>query len=287
MLRTSTLKTSHADISVTETSGTGLPVLLIHGNSSCKEVFANQLENEMGETYRMIALDLPGHGASGDAHNPSETYTMKGYAQVVLEVLNAMGVTQAVVFGWSLGGHIAIELLPQFQGLAGLMISGAPPVQPTAEGMQAGFKAHPMVGLIGKSELTDEEVAIFSDGAYGPAATPGFDAALRRTDGRARATMFEGLFNGKTSDQRDLVVSSKVPVAVVNGENDPIINTDYVGGLEYASLWDKHCFVFRGEGHAPFLTNPEVFNPIFDRFLMEMAELSERRPPRTGAEAAA
>ena len=287
MLRTSTLKTSHADISVTETSGKGLPVLLIHGNSSCKEVFAKQLGSPMAETYRMIAFDLPGHGASSDAYNPSETYSMKGYADVVLEVMRGLDVTQAVIFGWSLGGHIAIELLPQFSGLVGLMISGAPPVQPTGEGMQAGFKAHPMVGLIGKGDLTEEEVSIFSDGAYGPAATPTFEAALRRTDGRARTMMFEGLFNGKTSDQRELVVSSKVPVAIVNGENDPIINTDYVGGLDYASLWDKHCFVFRGEGHAPFLTNPEVFNPIFDRFLKDMAALAERRPPRTGAEAAA
>ena len=288
MLRNSTVETSHDDISVVETSGTGLPIVLIHGNSSCKEVFVNQLNSPLGDVHRMIAFDLPGHGASSDARDPSETYSMHGYASAVIEVMSVLGVEQAAVFGWSLGGHIAIELLPRFQGVVGMMLAGAPPVHPTGEGMQSGFKPHPMVPLIGKGDLTDEEISIFSEGAYGPAATPALEAALRRTDGRARTMMFEGLFNGKTSDQQALAVKSPVPLAFVNGANDPIINSDYIGSLDYDHLWDKHCFVLRGEGHAPFLTNPTVFNPIFERFVTEMDVSAKKRPrPTSKAEVAA
>ena len=288
MLRSSTVKTSHADIAVTETSGTGLPVLLIHGNSSCKEVFANQLNSPMADVYRMIAIDLPGHGASSDAYNPRETYSLHGYADATVEVLNALNVPQAAVFGWSLGGHIAIELLERYQGLVGLMLAATPPVHATPEGMQAGFKAHPMVSLIGKADLTDEEVEMFGRGAYADSLTPTLTASLRRTDGRARAMMFEGLFTGRASDQHDLVTASTRPIAMVNGADDPIINTDYIGGLAYKSLWDKHCFVFRGVGHAPFLTHPDLFNPIFERFVGDMAALAQRKPKQTSkAEAAA
>ena len=83
MLSTKTRYTSHGEISVVESSGTGLPVVMIHGNSSCKEVFARQLESPLADKYRMIAFDLPGHGASQDAVDPARTYSMPGYADVM------------------------------------------------------------------------------------------------------------------------------------------------------------------------------------------------------------
>lgn len=50
-------------------------VLLIHGNSSCKEVFRNQRDGDLGRRYRMIAVDLPCHGASEDARYLEGGYT--------------------------------------------------------------------------------------------------------------------------------------------------------------------------------------------------------------------
>ena len=278
MLRTRTLNTSHADVAVTEATGNGLPVVMIHGNSSSKEVFAGQLESPLGDQYRMIAFDLPGHGASSDARDPSLTYTMPGYADLTMEVLAELGVDQAAVIGWSVGGHIALELLPRFSGLAGVMIAGTPPVHPTPESFQGGFKPHPMLAVLGKEELSEEELELFVTGAYGDGVTPALRDAARRADGRARATLFATMFDGRTSDQRTLAETTKVPIAVVNGADDPMTNTDYIGSLSYATLWEKHCFVLRGEGHAPFLTNPDVFNVILDRFLNDVSVLVARRP---------
>ena len=128
-----TIRTTHADIAISETGGTGLPVLLIHGNSGCKEVFSKQLESDLGDRFRMIAMDLPGHGDSSPAIVPENTYSWLGYADCAIQVLKAMGVKQAAVYGWSLGGQAAIEMLPGYDGMAGLMITGAPPVSPTME----------------------------------------------------------------------------------------------------------------------------------------------------------
>lgn len=286
-MRNRVLNTSHADIAVSETAGTGLPVLMIHGNSSCKEVFVNQLESPMGEVHRMIAFDLPGHGASSDARDPSRTYTMPGYADLTMEILAELGVSRAVVFGWSVGGHIALELLPRFSGLAGLMIAATPPVHPTPESFQEGFKLHPMLALIGKPDLTDEEVDVLAVGAYGDAVTPELRNAVRRADGRARSTLFATLFDGRTSDQRTLAETTSVPIAIINGADDPIINTDYIGGLSYASLWERHCFVLRGEGHSPFLNNPGVFNQTFARFVNDMSKQASKRAGGASKEAAA
>lgn len=119
-----TLETSHGKIAVRETGGKGTAVLLVHGNSSSSAVFRNQLESPLGERYRIIAADLPGHGASGDAIDPDRSYSMEGYADAMTEVLGLLGVSKAIVFGWSLGGHIGLEMIDRFPGLLGLMITG-------------------------------------------------------------------------------------------------------------------------------------------------------------------
>jgi pimeloyl-ACP methyl ester carboxylesterase len=285
-----TVRTSHADIAVAETSGDKLPLVLIHGNSSCKEVFRHQLKSPVGETYRLIAVDLPGHGRSGDARDPEGTYTMPGYAEAVVELLEAMNLNQAAVFGWSLGGHVALEMVPRFSGLVGLMISGAPPVGNTPEAVMAGFRPSPHAGLLGKPELTAEELQIFLAANYGSHADALLTSAAKRADGRARAIMFGGLFSGQLSDQRAIAESTDVPIAVVNGADDPVVNTDYVGSLHYKALWDDHCYVLRGLGHAAFLQAPDVFNQILGRFMQDMekraAGLRQKGGKRASAAAA-
>jgi pimeloyl-ACP methyl ester carboxylesterase len=271
-----TIRTAQARIAVRETSGSGLPVVMIHGNSSCKEVFANQLDSRLGEMFRLIAIDLPGHGASGNAREPATAYTMPGYAEAVVEVLHELGVTRAAVFGWSLGGHVAIEMMPRFPGMTAMMIAGTPPVSPTPESIQSGFRPHPLMLLLGKDALSDEEITMMDEGFYGASSTPALKSALRRTDPVARPALFANLFAGGVSDQKALVQNSEIPVAIVNGATDPIINTEYIEGLSYRNLWDEHCFALRGAGHAPFLTHPQVFNPIFERFVVEVSQLAAR-----------
>jgi pimeloyl-ACP methyl ester carboxylesterase len=83
------------------------------------------------------------------------------------------------------------------------------------------------------------------------------------------------------------VKRSTVPVAVVNGEKDPLVNVDYIGGLSYGALWDEHCYILRGMGHVPFLEAPEVFNQIFGRFLGDMAKRAATRKVASRAKTAA
>lgn len=282
------VRTSHANIAVRETSGDGLAVLLIHGNSSCKEAFQKQLDSSLGANFRLIAMDLPGHGASSDAFKPEQTYTMPGYAQCAVELLDKMGVKRAAVFGWSLGGHVGMEMLTRYAGLAGLALTGAPPIAPTPESIQAGFRPVPELGLFGKADLTPEEREICVDMSYGAFATEQLRASLKRADGRARALMFQSLFSGATANQRALVEATDLPVALINGAKDPMVNTEYVETLAYKNLWDKHCYLLRGLAHSPFLASPDVFNPILERFFrdVEKSTVKNTLVSRAGAAAA-
>lgn len=272
-----TIHTSHADIAVRTSAGTGLPLILLHGNSSCKEVFAHQIEGSIGAAYNLVAVDLPGHGASSDAFNPAATYSIPGYAEAVLEVIAALGIKRAAIYGWSLGGHVAIDLIPRFPGLAGVMITGTPPIRPTLESFQAGFKPEPVAALFGQETLSEADRDAFAHAVYGSADSAPFRAALARTDGKARRMMIESIFSGKTADQRQIVETSDVPVAIVDGAHDPFVNLDYVAGLRIPSLWESHCFILRGAAHAPFLTHADRFDPILARFAADVAKRTARR----------
>src|SRR5262249_49338094 len=122
------ITTSHGSLAVEDSGRSGIPVLLIHGNSLCRHVFRNQMQGQLAKSHRFIAFDLPGHGESSHAIDPKRSYTRPGLADATVELLDKLDITEAIVFGWSLGGHIGIEMISRFPGMRGLMISGAPPV---------------------------------------------------------------------------------------------------------------------------------------------------------------
>jgi len=110
-----------------ETSGEGKPVLLIHGFASSR--FQNwratawyKTLNEAG--YRVIAMDCRGHGESDKPHEPS-FYSYDGMAGDVRAVLHAVGLERADIVGYSMGGHIGIEiLLNDPQAIGKLVVAG-------------------------------------------------------------------------------------------------------------------------------------------------------------------
>ncbi|MEQ9643249.1 MAG: alpha/beta hydrolase [Alphaproteobacteria bacterium] len=264
--------TSHGQIAVAESGGSGPAVLFIHGNSSCKEVFRNQMEGAIGQAYRCIAMDLPGHGNSPDAAEPTRSYTMPGYAEAALEVMQAKGAERYAIVGWSLGGHIGIEMLPRAQNIAGLLITGTPPVSKGEESVAAGFLPSEHMGLAGQEVFSEADADAYAHATCGINAPfePFLLDAVRRTDGRARRCMFEAFLAGQGNDQRDVVESSKVPLAVANGGAEPFVNNDYCRSVDYANLWDGQVHTFEGVGHAPFWETPAAFDALLQRFLKDI-----------------
>jgi pimeloyl-ACP methyl ester carboxylesterase len=271
------VSTSHADIAIRQSSGRKMPTLFIHGNSTSKEVFENQFASRIGQEYHLIAIDLPGHGASSNAFDPERTYSMPGYADTAVEVLEQLGIDQVAVVGWSLGGHVGMEMMALYPDLVGLMITGASPVGTSPEAIKLGFRDHPHLLLAGKQDFTDEDVENFAFTASGGSSDPEFRAAVRRADGDARGLMFASLFAGKASDQRQLAETSPIPLAVVNGADEPFVDTDYLDSLSYANLWRGKCHLIPRAGHAPFIEAPELFNHLLSRFLKNMEAVARHR----------
>ena len=263
-----TILTSHGRIAVEERGAGALPVLFIHGNSFSRGVFRHQMQGGLADHYRLLALDLPGHGESADAVDPLRTYTRPGLADAVIETLGELDVSEAVVIGWSLGGHVGMEMMSRFPGMRGLMITGAPPVG--RANMAEGFIASPHRGLAAREMLSESEIEAFIETIFGSSIEPFLCEAVRRADGRLRKRVFEAARAGVGVDQRVLVEASRVPLAVVNGGADPLINLDYIDSIRYTNLWEGCCHRLSGLRHAPFWEAPERFNPILDRFLRDV-----------------
>jgi pimeloyl-ACP methyl ester carboxylesterase len=260
--------TAHGILAVEESGESGIPVLLIHGNSFCGGVFRNQMQGQIAKNHRVIAFDLPGHGQSSNAPGPHRSYTRSGLADAAVELLHNLGVSEAIVFGWSLGGHIGIEMILRFPGMRGLMICGAPPVGRNQ--MAQGFKGSPQTGTASQQDISEDEIETLVQSIFGDSSKPFLREAVARADGRFRKRLFDAARAGEGADQRLIVEGSPVPLAVVNGGADRLVNLDYFNTVANANLWEARCHRLIGLGHAPFWEAPRDFNLVLERFLNDV-----------------
>ena len=89
-------------------AGAGEPLVLVHGTGSQWQAFRPVLE-PLAARRDVIALDLPGFGAS-PPFPAAAPHTPRAFAEAVAGLLDGLGLRDAHVAGFSLGGGIAYEL---------------------------------------------------------------------------------------------------------------------------------------------------------------------------------
>lgn len=266
------LQVAGQSIAVYQSRGTGPAALLVHGNSSSSRSFQHQLEGPLGERFRLVAMDLPGHGESPPASDPPATYTLPGYAKIMVGVAEQMGLANGVFVGWSLGGHIVLEASDQLPNAAGRVIFGTPPVGfPPA--MAEAFLPHPAMTVAFHPSPTDEEMAAYVAAFFKPgAAVPDFCYAdIRRTDGQARAVLGGSIGPGGYRDEVEIVANLTAPLAILHGEHEQLVSLAYIQGLTIPTLWRGAVQVIADAGHAPHWEQPDQFNALLEAFLLETA----------------
>ena len=265
------IETNTGRIAVMDRRGGAVPIVLVHGSGFSKEVFEAQFNDPALADFRLIAFDLPGHGQSDDATDPAATYTVQGFADVVASVIKELGVTDCIVAGWSLGGHAAIELLDAHCPIAGVAAFGAPPRAPGGLGMVRSFHFSLDMLLASKARLSWLEAQKFEHLALGAKSDGRFVETILRVDERLRPLVARNMFSGKGCDQLRSVLSSPVPVCLIQGEHDPLVRTGYVCTLKSPSLYEGGCHVIQGAGHAPFAEKPDEFDALLARFANDVA----------------
>jgi pimeloyl-ACP methyl ester carboxylesterase len=216
-----------------------------------------------------VALDLPGFGDSQPVADADMALGIAGSARLVAKAAEDLGLQDAVLVGWSLGGHIALEALAHLPHCKGILIFGTPPLAfpPDMAGaflpneiMATGFAAAPST-----AEMRGYVDAFFAPGTQ--ESPEFFYDDMRRADGRARVAVAASIRPGGYADEVEIVRNLHVPLAVLQGAEEQLVNLDYLRTLAMPTLWRGEIQVIPGAGHAPHWEQPDAFNTLLAAFV--------------------
>lgn len=262
--------TDHARIAVADTGGDKTALLFLHGNSACKEAFYKQFQ-AFSKDYRIVSFDYPGHGVSSNA-DPERSYNVPAYAEITEEVLKTCGIDRCHVFGWSLGGYVALELAARENiEILSLAITGTTPLNHVPDDFGRGYNPNSHMILAGKQFFSRSETRNYANSATAPISEESafMHRNLTRTDGRARLYMISRLGIVDWPRQMRMLTEGKIPFAILNGSDDPFLNHDYIARLKYGNIWRGGPQDVAFGRHAPFFNQPDAFNLAYFRFLTD------------------
>jgi pimeloyl-ACP methyl ester carboxylesterase len=262
--------------------GSGPPLVLLHGIMDSHRVWRRAVPL-LAEHFRVLMLDLPGHGWSG---RPDAPYTLTWHAQVVSSWMEAIGVERAHVCGHSFGGGIAQWMVLDQRGRIDrlALVSPGGLGRQVALGMRVasfpvlGRKLTPLALRLALptalrtfsatfGHMEPEEIELFLKMRM----IPGTDRAFQRS--------LEGVINlfGQYMQtmQRAHEIASMPPTAIFWGDKDPIIPVRH-GRAVLNHSTGIPLTEYNGCGHYPQLDVPSSFA----RDLIEFLCTRDQPPPR-------
>ncbi len=118
-----------------EVSGTGKPLLLVHGLFSDMGIWRTVVE-ELFSSFRVISYDLRGHGTTGKGR--PEDYSIPLFSEDVAGLLDMLGIGSVFLVGHSAGGAIACQFTATHpERVSSLVLVGAPSKAPP--GLRTGL----------------------------------------------------------------------------------------------------------------------------------------------------
>ena len=255
------------------TSGSGAPLLLIHGWGMHGGMWSGVAE-QLAQNFSVMAVDLPGHGFSADlSHFP---FSVANFTiDSVVDELSAQFVEPLNVCGWSLGGQIALRWAQREpQQVQRLVLVSSTPCFVRQDGWPCAMEAETLAGfaaaLAENHALTLRRFLALQ--VRGSEQERELLASLRNalfTRGEPDlAALQAGLGILRDCDLRAALPDIAQPTLVIAGERDTLTP---LPALEYmaSTMPAARLATIKGAAHAPFLSHTEIFIEQLNGFLHE------------------
>ena len=267
------------------------PVLLLaHGYTASLDTWRPWMKELAGD-YRVIALDLPGHGLTRapDGWQGSP----RAYAEVIEQFAAARKLDRFVLVGQSMGGFAAWEYaLAHPERLAGLVLvsaSGWPDERPEVKARNESALSQALRTEAGRAVLKDlDSSKVMRDGllaAYGNDALVTDEVVNRYVEmGRAPGhrditlDMLAG-WESWSMATAERLAAIRTPTLILHGEADLLVPVDHARKFDDA-IPDSRLIVYQGVGHLPNEEAPARTAADLKAFLGAL-KLGEAAPAET------
>lgn len=239
-------------------------LIYFHGNSGSSLLWQHQLEAQELKRFRMIAIDLPGHGDSAAASNPDAMYNVISMGRIAAAAATELvGDRPYILAGLSLGTNIIGEMLG-----SGAMPAGIILVSPTTVG--SGILPSDLVTesvsalVLYQDDVTDHEIVLYAQetmylqdhevqvkviGDY-LRVNKGFRPSLKNSIPRQLYT-----------DEVKAIRDTSIPVLCVVGAEDRVTDPKLMQRVKM-KYWQDTIFEIRKAGHLVPLDAPQQLTEL-------------------------
>lgn len=252
-ITTGTLTLKNGELFYRKTSGkSGHVLIFIHGAGGDSTVFQKQLEG-LGETYTVVAVDLPGHGKSKCNTLPD----LACYRDAIIALIDSFSPAKAVIAGHSMGGGILFEVAKTIPGkIAGLIFLTSSPVLPVSDmifdSIKNDFSAFcTMVTKLCFSSDVDPSV---------------FAQAVDRIKGQGAECVRNDFKICQDFNYREDAGKLNIPVLIVATKLDKMVPLKITE--EFASIMPSaRLAILDAKGHTPYIEQANVVNSEIKEFM--------------------
>ncbi|MFH2103428.1 MAG: alpha/beta hydrolase [Chloroflexota bacterium] len=229
------------------------PLILIHGAGGNHLFWPPEIRRLAG--YRVFALDLPGHGGSEGAGRQS----IEDYARSVINFMDAVSLSKAVITGHSMGGAIGLSMaLNQPDRVAGIGL------------VASGARLRVAPGLIENTANPDSfqsAIELITNAAFGPHAESKVKAIAAERMSKTRSTVLHSdLIACDHFDVLDRVHEISLPALIVCGTEDKLTPIHFAETLA-SRMPCAALQTIDGAGHMVMLEQPRRVAGIMTVFM--------------------
>ena len=272
--------------------GHGQPLVLIHGNGTMIQDFLiSGIVDELAKRYRVIIFDRPGYGYSS---RPRGLWTPRAHATLYEKALERLGVSKAVVLGHSWGSLVAVALALQAPGLVRSLVLASGYYYPTlrADVILASPPAIPGLGDVLRYTVSPLLTRLLWPAASKRVFSPmqvserfkRFPTWMALRPKQLRAAAAEtALMIPAAASLAKRYPELKVPVVVVAGTGDKIVDSGHNSERLNERLADSQLQLQPGVGHMTHYAHPEKVMAAIDEIAAHVGERVHMRTPQAEA----